>query len=276
MQNGLSLALIGFGEVGQIFARGWLDRGGVSLATYDLVFDDPRDGGLRSALAGQIGLRVGRDASDAARGAEIVISAVTADAAIDVAEQAAAYLKPGQIFFDINSAAPSTKRQAAAAVARAGAEYVEGAVMAPVPGPGLQVPILAGGMVAERVAALLNALGMNIEPVATEIGRASATKLCRSIMIKGIEALIIQSAAAARQWDVEADVFASLARTFPGTDWSKLAADMAARVRKHGIRRAAEMREAGAMLEAMDHDGALCRAVADLHEQTARAAKASA
>jgi 3-hydroxyisobutyrate dehydrogenase-like beta-hydroxyacid dehydrogenase len=112
---------------------------------------------------------------------------------------------------------------------------------------------------------------MNIRPVSTQPGRASATKLCRSIMIKGIEALIIDCAVAASKWGVESEVFTSLAETFPATDFSLLAQTMAVRVRKHGIRRAAEMREAAGMLEDLGLDGALARAVADAQERAAGA-----
>ena len=87
--------------------------------------------------------------------------------------------------------------------------------MAAVAGPGIRVEILAGGPEAERAAALLNAVGMNLTPVAREHGKASAIKLCRSIMIKGLEALMVDSARACRHWGVEAEVYASLARTFP-------------------------------------------------------------
>ncbi|MGA8990127.1 MAG: DUF1932 domain-containing protein, partial [Rhodoplanes sp.] len=115
--------------------------------------------------------------------------------------------------------------------------------------------------------------GMAIRPVATEIGRASATKLCRSIMIKGIEALILDCARACKLTGVEADVFASLAETFPGIDWRKLAEHMAGRVREHGIRRAAEMREAADMLTDLGIDPTLCRAVADAQERGAGASE---
>ena len=63
---------------------------------------------------------------------------------------------------------------------------------------------------AADAALLLNALGMNITPVTTEPGRASAMKLCRSIVMKGMEAIVIDCAAAARKWGVEREVFDSL------------------------------------------------------------------
>src|SRR5262245_17079743 len=266
----LLLALIGFGEVGQTFAKGLSGNQGVRLAAYDLLFDDPLKRGEPIARAGRLSVRVAADAADASRNARIVISAVTAAAALDVATAAARYLRSGQMFLDVNSASPGTKRAAAERVAAAGAEFVEGAVMAAVAGPGLKVPILAGGPAAQAAAEILNGLGMNLTPVATEIGRASATKLSRSIVMKGIEAALVQCAAAARRWGVESDVIASLKETYPGIDWQKQIAHAAERVARHGVRRAEEMREAGAMLEDVGVDPGLCRAIADVQERGAK------
>jgi 3-hydroxyisobutyrate dehydrogenase-like beta-hydroxyacid dehydrogenase len=264
------LAFIGFGEVGQTFAKGLSGKDGVSVAAYDLKFGIPEMQGTMVDRAEALGVRVAADAADAARDARVVISAVTAAAAGDVARAAAAYLKPGQIFLDINSASPSTKRTAAGHVAASGADFVEGAVMAAVAGPGIKVPILAGGTAAQVAADLLNPLGMNLTPVATEIGLASATKLSRSIVIKGLEAILVQCAAAARRWDVEADVIASLKATYPGIDWPQQVEYAAERVGKHGLRRAHEMREAAAMVGDLGLDPALCEAIAAVQEKGAK------
>jgi 3-hydroxyisobutyrate dehydrogenase-like beta-hydroxyacid dehydrogenase len=267
MNNRLQIAIIGYGEVGSIFARDLLARGDVEIATYDILFEDQARGGTLRAAARAAGVRPGATPAEAASHAKIVISAVTASSAAEVARLAAGYLKPGQIFFDINSASPGTKKAAAAEVNAVGATYVEGAVMAPVPGPDLKVPILAGGPGAAEAAELLNGLGMNVDAVTTEPGRASAMKLCRSIMIKGIEALIGDCAKAAEAWGVEDQVFGSLNASFPGTDFADLSKYMAGRVRQHGIRRAAEMREAAMMVEDLGLDPTLCRAVADAQER---------
>ncbi len=268
MKNSVNITLIGYGEVGSTFAREFLARGDTRVTAYDLKFDAPDHAALRDR-ASRGGVAVGANHAAAARGADVVISAVTADVALAVAEQAATYLAKDQLFFDINSASPGAKTKAAAAVNGRGARYVEGAVMAPVSRPGIKVPILAGGPAAAAAADLLNGFGMNVKAVTTEPGRASATKLCRSIMIKGIEALIVDCAAASKEWGVERDVFASLEATFPGIDFDKLATDMAGRVRQHGLRRAAEMREAGLMLDDLGRDGSLARAVADAQQRGA-------
>lgn len=269
-RNATTIAFIGFGEVGKRFSRDLIASGGVSIAAYDILLDDPARRPAMEEAARAIGVTCATSANAACRGADIVISAVTADKTEVVATDTARFLTAGQLYLDVNSASPSTKTRAAAAVNESGANYVEGAVMAAVLKPGIRVPILAGGPAAEAAAERLNALGMNLTPVAREYGRASAIKLCRSIMIKGIEALMVDCARATRHWNVEREVFGSLTETFPSIGWPELADAMAERVATHGIRRAAEMREAAEMLAEMGLVPGLARAVAEAQERGAR------
>jgi len=268
----MKITLIGYGEVGQIFARELKAQGATNMRAFDIVLDDSQISAPHRAVAAQDGIHLCASAAEAGEGADVIISAVTADKVKQVAAEAASWLKPGQYFLDVNSAAPNTKGEAAQIVAPTGAHYVEGAVMAPVPGPGIKVQILGGGPKAEELAPKLNALGMNIQPVAQEYGRASAMKLCRSIMIKGIEALIVDCAKAAKEWNVEKEVFGSLDASYPSIDWRKLSVDMAGRVRQHGVRRGSEMREAAAMVADLGMMNELELAVADA--QTRGAGKA--
>jgi 3-hydroxyisobutyrate dehydrogenase-like beta-hydroxyacid dehydrogenase len=259
----LKIGIIGYGEVGQIFAAGLLANGAAAVAVYDKLFGTPA-ADARIAKGKEIGVRIAESAEDAVRDADVVISAVTADQARNVAATAAAFLKPGQLFLDVNSASPDTKVESSKKIDATGAHFVEGAVMATVPGPGLKVPILGGGAKAAHAASILNPLGMNISPVSEKTGRASATKLCRSIMIKGMEALIIQCKEASTRWDVEEDVFASLTASYPGMDWKKMAVQMRGRVSQHGVRRSAEMREAAEMVKALGLEDSLCSGIADV------------
>jgi 3-hydroxyisobutyrate dehydrogenase-like beta-hydroxyacid dehydrogenase len=271
--NTLRIAMIGFGEVGQTFAKGLRGHDGVELVAFDLLMGTQAGQCIRD-MADGLGVLTCATAAAAAAGAAIVFSAVTASEAESVAAEAGGYLAPGQLFVDVNSAAPSTKQRAAAHVQAAGAHYLECAVMQPVMKPGLAVPILAGGPHAVDAAGRLNALGMNITPVAQEFGRASAMKLCRSIMIKGLEALMVDCAAACEGYGVKEPVFASLAETFPSIAWHGLAENMRERVATHGVRRAAEMREAGEMLLALGMDPGLAIAVADAQFRGAKVGRA--
>ena len=235
------IALIGFGEVGGLFAEGLIASGRHDVSAYDILMDG---GAALHEKARTLGVEARKSAADAARGAQIVISAVTAAAARGVAEAAAGYMRPGQIFLDVNSVSPETKRASAVAVERSGADYVEAAVMAAVAPYGLKVPILLGGRHAPRLKAMLGPAGMALEVAAVEIGRASAMKMCRSIMIKGIEALAIESLMTARRYGIEDDIIASLDKTYPEMGWDRQAGYLISRAVQHGRRRAAEMREA--------------------------------
>jgi 3-hydroxyisobutyrate dehydrogenase-like beta-hydroxyacid dehydrogenase len=258
--NTTNIAFIGFGEVGQTFARGLLKHQSVRIAAYDAL--EGTAAGVRLAEhAAAIGVTWCSAPALAVQDTDFIISAVTASQAEAVAALVGRCLKPGQIFVDVNSAAPSTKQRAAQSISASGAAYVEAAVMAPVLKPGLQVPILSGGPLAVAASERLNAFGMNLKPVSDRYGIASAMKLCRSIMIKGLEALMVDCAEASERWGVKDEVFASLHATFPSIDFHALADDMRERVATHGVRRAAEMAEAGEMLAALGMNPDLAKAV---------------
>lgn len=267
------LALIGFGEVGRLFARQWIERG-AAVTVFDRLFDDAARGPGLLAEAAEIGARVAAGHAGACRAADVVVSAVTADRAVEAAGQCAPALRPGQIYVDLNSVSPSTKAAVAEALAPSGAAMVEWAVMAPVAEPGIAVPILAGGGRAAELAGLLGPLGMRIDVVADRIGVASATKLCRSIVIKGMEALMVDLAAVGAGHGVLPAVLASLTASYPGMDWAQVLAVMPTRVARHGARRAAEMREVAAMMREAGLSGALAEAIAVRHETHAAAVAA--
>jgi 3-hydroxyisobutyrate dehydrogenase-like beta-hydroxyacid dehydrogenase len=264
-----SVGFLGFGEAGQILARELAGRNGPAVRAYDILFEDAGFFRERATAAAAVGVNAMARLETFCNGCDAIVSVVTADQAIAAAQAAARYLEAGQIFLDFNSVAPETKRSAAAFVEASGAAYVDCAVMANVPGKGLAVPILVGGKDARRAADLLNPLGMMIDVVSEEIGRASATKLCRSIVIKGMEALMVDFSEAAGRSGVYEDVVQSLEATFPGLNFAGLARTMRGRAERHGIRRAAEMREAAKMMESLGLIGDLSRAIADVQERTA-------
>jgi 3-hydroxyisobutyrate dehydrogenase-like beta-hydroxyacid dehydrogenase len=264
----LQIALIGYGEVGQLFAREFVRKGGASVVVYDRKFESPSERAMLAKIAAGDDVRLAEN--PAAVGADIVISAVTADQAVAAAQASAASLKAGQTYVDLNSVSPSTKRSVAAAVHQSGADFLEFAVMSPVAGLGIASPVLAGGARAREWAERLNRLGMKIEAVSDEIGVASATKLCRSIVIKGLEAIMVDLNLAAAEAGVMPAVLASLTASYPGMDWAEAVRIMPTRVARHGVRRAAEMREAARMLEEMGLSGAFPAAIADRHERYAK------
>lgn len=243
------LALVGFGEAGSILGED-LAAAGCEVVTYDILLDSPTGRAAMLAKASRAKVTPADTLKAAVQGADLVISAVTASASPEVARDAGAAMHAGQVFLDINSCSPATKRTNAENVQRSGADYVESAVMAPVPPQRLKVPMLLGGPRAAQLAPALQALGMNATAISEQIGVASAVKMCRSIVIKGLEALTVESMLAARRFGAEKEVLASLQGTFPQMGWlDKLPDYLVSRVAEHGRRRAAEMREVAHTLE---------------------------
>jgi len=236
-----SVALIGYGEVGRILAED-LRAQGVGVTAFDLKLRHESGRALREHAA-PCGVALAANHADAVRGADLVVSAVTASQAVRVAEDVAPALARGSFFLDFNSASPGAKIRAAGIVNAAGGRYVEGAVMTSIPPYRIKVPLLLGGPDAAALMAPLNALGFASKVASEKLGVASATKMCRSVMIKGLEAMVIESFTTARHYGVEDAVLASLKETFPGIDWEKQGAYFFQRVIEHGRRRSEEVRE---------------------------------
>jgi 3-hydroxyisobutyrate dehydrogenase-like beta-hydroxyacid dehydrogenase len=237
----MNIAIIGYGEVGKILAEDLRARG-AAVAAFDLKLSGEAGNAMR-AHAARHGVVLGATHVEGVQGADLVISAVTASQAVAVAQAGAAGLKPGAFFLDFNSASPGAKLRAAAIVNAAGGRYVEGAVMTSIPPYRIKVPLLLGGPDAAALEPVLNGLGFAAKVASAQLGVASATKMCRSVMIKGLEAMVIESFTAARHYGVEDAVIASLYETFPGIDWEKQAAYFFQRVIEHGRRRSEEVRE---------------------------------
>jgi 3-hydroxyisobutyrate dehydrogenase-like beta-hydroxyacid dehydrogenase len=253
MSTGLQrFAVIGFGEAGSILGED-LVASGRDVTMYDILLDGPSTRAQMRERAQRARVRAADTFEDAVVGAQVVISAVTASSSAEVAAKAAKTLRAGQVLLDINSVSPAKKLSNAALVEAAGADYVEAAVMAPVPPQRLRVPMLLGGKRASSMAEDLRSVGFNATALSDQIGVASAVKMCRSIVIKGLEALTLESMLAARRFGAEREVLESLNGTFASMGWTgKLPDYLISRAAEHGRRRAAEMREVARTLEDVD------------------------
>lgn len=237
-----SVGLVGYGEVGRILAED-LRSQDVKVSAYDLKLRSDQSGGALRDHAASHGVALANSHADLAAQADFIVSAVTASQAVPVAQACAPAVKQGAWFLDFNSASPGAKQRAAALIDGKGGRYVEGAVMTSIPPKRIKVPLLLGGAGAEALAPLLVELGFDAKVASSELGIASAVKMCRSVMIKGMEAMVIEAFTTARAYGVEDAVLASLKETFPGIDWEKQGAYFFQRVIEHGRRRSEEVRE---------------------------------
>ena len=259
------IAVIGFGEAGPVFARGFREAGVPVAAAFDIAntaqtrseFMDKGEQALTEVCA---------ERAAAVREATLVVSTVTADQTATAAEQVAPFLKPGQVYLDLNSASPQQKKAAAMAIEAAGASFVEGVAMDTIPLKGFEVPLLLAGPRAIEIAGVLTDYGMVAEAVGQEVGAACSIKLIRSVIIKGLEALFAEAMAAGAKLGVEDRIVDTLYETFPGLDWRTVAGYHLSRLAIHGKRRAAEMRESAATLQALGIEPIMATAVAARHQ----------
>ena len=269
------VGVIGFGEVGRIFCKGLQGQSGVeSVSAWDLKFAAPDTGLIASAQAEQCGVRAARSVVDLAGKVGLIISAVTASNTFAVAEAAAKHIRPGTVFLDLNSASPGTKQKSAAVIDGAGGHYVEAGVMTSIPPYGIKVPMLLGGAKAAELAPRLLAWGCDAKVVSDQLGIVSAIKMCRSVMIKGLEALVIESYTTARAYGVEDHVLPTLQETFPSINWSQQGAYFFSRVVQHGKRRAEEMRESANTVREAGFEPFMTASIADKQQWVADLAAA--
>ncbi|WP_327194295.1 NAD(P)-dependent oxidoreductase [Novosphingobium album (ex Hu et al. 2023)] len=163
----------------------------------------------------------------------------------------------------MNSVAPGTKRAAAEVIDAAGGRYVDVAVMAPVRPKCMDVPLLISGPHAEAGREALAGLGFTASrAVGDEVGRASTIKMLRSVMYKGVEALTAECLIACERAGVTEEVLSSF-----GNDWATGADYRFDRMLVHGLRRAAELREAGKTLEGLGLPPAMSSGTADWQQR---------
>jgi 3-hydroxyisobutyrate dehydrogenase-like beta-hydroxyacid dehydrogenase len=253
------IAFIGFGEAGIAFASD-LPPTFTRPRAFDLKILDPCTRATKLIEAARAGVNICDGPQLALKGVESVISLVTADQALAAATAYSSLLEPHALWLDLNSVAPATKRTAAQAIEASGGRYADVAVMAPVHPRRRSTPLLVSGPHADAAIALLESLGFDdVRKVEGGIGAASAIKMIRSVMVKGMEALCAECVGAAYAAGVLDEVLSSLDASPAPTGWRERADYNLERMLVHGMRRAAEMEEARKTLDMLGVDAVMTR-----------------
>ena len=181
-----SVAILGIGEAGGTLARDLLAKG-IRVCGWD---PEPRNlpDGLNFASSNPA----------AVSGADVVLSVNWASVAIEVATEVAPVLQPNQLYADLNTAAPQLKRELVPIIEKSGALFIDGALMSPVLPKGLGTPLYASGSGAKLFAEMMAPLGMPITFLDYEAGNAATHKLVRSIVYKGVAAVVMECLEAAK------------------------------------------------------------------------------
>ncbi len=229
----LQLTVLGLGEAGAIFAAG------IAAAS----------GGVRGFDPADVGDPPGVDrcatAAEAVTGAGVVIALTHAGQAMTAAQSAVGHLRPGSYYADFATGDPGLKRDIAALAHSHGVRFIDGAIMNPVPLAGIATPVDVCGDDPDEFVALLTPLGLRLQAVGAEPGVAATRKLLRSVLVKGLSALMIESMRAAEAAG-QADWFSGyLSQVLCGIDQELLTRLVAGNLR-HSERRIHEMEAASA------------------------------
>jgi len=230
----LTVAVLGLGEAGGALALG-LVGAGVTVRGYD------------PAVAAPAGVKPCRDEADAVTGADLVLSVNSALEAEAALRRGVAGAGPITVWADLNTASPGAKLELARFCAAHDVDFADVAIMAPVPGRGLAVPMLASGTGAASTATLLSGVGASIAVLDGPAGAAAERKLLRSVFFKGMSAAIVEALHAARaagqeDW-LRGEIAAELERCGAATVHRMVEGSL-----RHAVRRSEEMKAAAEML----------------------------
>ena len=249
------IAVLGFGEAGSLIARDLVAAGAV-VRGYDPAV--PAPAGVASA-AGD---------AEAAAGADLVLSVNSAKEAVAAFDVSLDAMRPGAIWADLNTAAPAVKERLAEMGRARDIPVTDIAMMAPVPGKGLRVPMLASGDGAAQVAAQLRAFGANVDVLDGPAGLAAMKKLLRSVFYKGMAASIVEALEAARAAGYEDWLHEHIAEELAKADAATVDRIVTG-TRQHAVRRGAEMEAAAQMLIGLGVRPVMADASRALHERLA-------
>jgi 3-hydroxyisobutyrate dehydrogenase-like beta-hydroxyacid dehydrogenase len=249
------IAVLGFGEAGSLIAR-------------DLVTAGAAVRGFDPKVTAPPGVTDTDSDAEAASGADLVLSVNSAKEAVGALRAALPAMRQGALWADLNTAAPGVKAELARIGGSHGFPVTDIAMMAPVPGRGLRVPMLASGESAGQVAAMLGALGADIEVLDGPAGVAASKKLLRSVFYKGMAASIVEALTAAQAAGCEPWLREHIAEELAKADASTVDRIVTG-TRQHAVRRAAEMEAAAQMLTELGVQPLMADASRAVHERLA-------
>jgi 3-hydroxyisobutyrate dehydrogenase-like beta-hydroxyacid dehydrogenase len=240
---------------------------GVDVCAYDILLE--QEGGLERlrARAGGTTVRF-LTVDEMALQVDYVLSTAATDVAVEIARTWAAHLGPGQTFIDMNSTAPQTKVAIGEAIAPSGAAFVEGAIMGAVGATGADTRILIGGPHAADAAAVLREAGLNAECYSEHVGRASTFKMLRSVLSKGLEALLIEFMVAARRAGMADELWDELVKMTTRVPFERTAANW---VQTHAVayeRRYHEMVQVAETLQGLEVEPTITAATVEFFRRS--------
>lgn len=241
------LGFIGFGEAAYNMGKGLKGEGLKDIKAFDVALD--LGGQLKETFINRCAdadVAIAQNAQEIVDTCDVVVICVPAKFTASTAEGLLPYAKKGQLFVDVTTALPPIKEKEAALFAEKGAQYVDSAMLGSLVVSRHKVPMLASGEGAERWKSLMDPYATKITLVGegSKAGEASRIKLARSVFMKGLEALIVESFLFARKCGIEDRIMDSITNSMDKESFRSMAERMAGADLVHSERRSFEVGEA--------------------------------
>lgn len=263
------LGFLGFGEVGYYMSKGLKNADFGRIVAFDKAFADGSPFAKTiGSRADEAGVELKQSLQEMLALADVVISALPAKYSLGSAKDVLACSIRAGLFVDVSTAKPDVKREMEGLFKEKGIKFADGAMLGPLPTYGHRVPILSSGNGAADWANMMVPFGMKIELTEGEAGAASSIKLVRSVFMKGLEALLVETFLFAKKSGAEDIVMESLAETlkvpFENTAQRMIAADLV-----HAERRAFEVKESIELMRDLAIEPIMAEAVVKRLEKSA-------
>ena len=253
------LGFIGFGEVGFELARGLKQEGLTEIIAFDPMSNDSRFGPLVLERAGEAGVALVNSPLEITAAADVIIAAVPGSKALPAALNIAASLKSGQVYADVSTSTAASKKKMAEAIESGGALFVDGALMGGLSMQHHKVPTLLSGRGSDAFIERLSPFGMNLSKVSDHAGDAIAIKLVRSIAMKGLASLAVETLAAATKLGVEDAVLRSIEDTLSAASFKETLDWLVTASAVHAERQVHEMHDVMLMMQEISVDTAMTK-----------------
>jgi len=237
------IAFLGFGEAAYYMTLGFAEEGLTGVKAYDKLQDVPGLGDRIRERARDAKVQLVPNVKELADGVDVVFSSVVSAAAVQAAKAIAPYLTEHHVFVDTNAASPITKKQVAQVIEPSGASFVDAAIMNPVPTYRHKVSMLISGRGAQVLRSKMTPFGMNFTVVEGGPGAASSIKMLRSVFMKGMAALLIETLVAAYKLGTHELVVESIKETLGKISPDALIQRLIGGTAIHAGRRVHEMEE---------------------------------
>jgi 3-hydroxyisobutyrate dehydrogenase-like beta-hydroxyacid dehydrogenase len=235
------IGIIGYGEVGQAFAQGLAAAKNQAIDIFDIRFNAIDSSNELQSLAKSQGLNIKKNIEDLVTNTELILSAVTCRNAAKVAEESSLHMNKDKIFVDLNTVTPNLKIEISELIQKRGGDFIEVAILGTVASYGFKSPMLACGKKARGFADFFNRMGFKVNFLSEEIGKASFTKMLRSVFAKGVESLLFEMLVAAEKCDLLEPILDAIVEHMDSSSFLNIAETWITTNVIHAQRRAEEM-----------------------------------